>query len=117
MGGGGKGAKTVQSFRVNVRVVGSDDYTDKRFVSVKLAWLLKDWGLPDVYDTGSQESCKEIVQKKLDEDVKSFKDAVLPHWKRIQGVIDDRALFTAMLSRQFFFVSAAAVEILNDVSL
>ena len=70
-----------------------------------------------MYDTGSQAFCREIVQKKLDEDVESFKDAVLPHWKRIFGGIDDRALFTAMLSRGKFFVSAAAVEIWNNVSL
>ena len=113
-----KDRKTVESFRVNVRVVGSDDYSDRRFVSVKLAWLLKDWGLPEVYDTDSQKFCKEIVQKKLDEDVESFKDAALPHWKRIFGGIDDdRALFTVMLSEKKFFVSAAAVELWNNVSL
>ena len=85
-------------------------------------------GAPDgvVFDRSSEKFCKETVQKKLDEDVGSFKAALLPHWKedflslwtQEAGDIDDeRDLFTWMLSKNKFFVSAAAVDFWMNVRL
>ena len=105
---------TAEAFRMNARIAGVDGYS-QNVSSVKLRWLPKGWGLPEVYDRSSEKDCKDIVQEKLDEDVGSFKASLLPHWK--QGSEDDLAVFTAMENKQIFFVSAAAVEMWNDVSL
>ena len=111
------GRTTVEAVRVNFRAP-DDNYPTSSFASVKLFWLPKDWGLPLVYDRSTEQFCKETVRKKLDEDVGSFKAAVMPHWRlEAGGIDDDRALFTWMLSEKKFFASTAAVEIWNNVSL
>ena len=120
-----KGKTTVQAVPMNFRAP-ADNYPKSSFASVKLAWLPKDWGLPEVYDRSSEKDCRDIVQEKLDEDVGSFKASLLPHWKeafrkewtQCAGDIDDeRDLFTWMFSKTKFFVSAAAVESWINVRL
>ena len=76
------GRTTVQAVPMNFRAP-ADNYPKSSFASVKLAWLPKDWGLPEVYNRSNEKECKETVLKKLDEDVGSFKAAVMPQYSEV----------------------------------
>ena len=117
--------KSAESFRVNARIDGVDRYSQS-VISVKLCWLSEVWGLPTTYNRHNMEEWKLVVEKKLEEDVGSFKASLLPHWKeefrkrwtQSDGDIDnERDLFTWMFSKTNFFVSQAAVEAWIDVRL
>jgi hypothetical protein len=92
--------KSAESFRMNARIAGVDRYS-QNVISVKLCWLSKVWGLPAVYNRSNEKEWKEFVEKKLEEDVGSFKTSLLPHWKeafrkewtQCAGDIDDERDF------------------------